>query len=107
VYIVALCAEVYYYLLLKIKTFFRLHNYLCQDAMKKTVYFNSHQVYPNGHPNIPDIINAVTGLRDAFLEENRGVIAKIEDEQIQFISLPGNVHYAVAIITLAYYEKQI
>jgi hypothetical protein len=75
------------------------------QAMKKTVYFNSQEQTPNLSPQqISAAIDAVTSLRDNFLLSNSAMIAKIDNEQIQFVTW-NNFACIIAVITLTYYEK--
>jgi hypothetical protein len=78
--------------------------------MKKTVYFNSQQRDPNLQAHqahqVQDVINVVTNLRDIFLTENSELIAKIDSEQIHFVTW-NNGNYLIAVIQLSYYERQV
>jgi hypothetical protein len=73
--------------------------------MKKTVYFNSQQRSPSLPVHqIEEAITAATNLRDEFLILNSELIAKIDDEHIQFVKW-GNDGYIIAVIKLTYYPK--
>jgi hypothetical protein len=76
-----------------------------KKKMKKTIYFNSQQNAPNLQTHqIQEVINAVTSLRDVFLAEISESIARIDSEQIHFVTW-NNGTYLIAVIQLSYYEK--
>ena len=71
--------------------------------MKKTEYFTS----PNsGVAQIEAAIDAAKGKRDAWLEENKNSIAKIDREDIKMTTWNANNQHVFVTILLTYYPKK-
>lgn len=69
--------------------------------MKKTVYFTSkNHAAQNTEQAIQDAVNK----REAWLTENKDIVAKIDNEDLKFSNW-NNGQHVFAIILLTYYPK--
>lgn len=69
--------------------------------MKKTIYFVGTA---SQFGQIKSTIDSAIQQRDEFLEENKNLIVKIDNEDISFIT-QSNTQSVIGIIKLTYYPK--